>query len=215
VPGSSPAAGDGVAGGGADRLLVAGASSAEVGRLAAMGLGGRVSTLQPGPGGWELGGDHLSAPCSGVEDGVGQWLEEPGGAVVVAPSAPAATEPSITPPLAVATASTLLARNLTVGRDAARAVARSESATLGRLVLVTWSFDRDAMAAQPLLAAVAGAVGQLGRALAAELGPRGVTVNTVAPSWGRQSEAEDLLAMALDPDCGYLTGEVLTPSRRT
>ncbi len=74
----------------------------------------------------------------------------------------------------------------------------------GTVVFVAWDVREEGLAHQ---AAVSAAVGQLGRALAAEVGRQGVRVNTVCAPPGRLADAAPAIALALG--AGYMTGEVL------
>jgi NAD(P)-dependent dehydrogenase (short-subunit alcohol dehydrogenase family) len=77
----------------------------------------------------------------------------------------------------------------------------------GAIALVTFR----AGAGRSHLAAAAGAVELLSRALAVELGAAGVRVNAVAVRPGEVRRALPIVRLLLSPDAGYLTGEVLTP----
>lgn len=103
---------------------------------------------------------------------------------------------------------TTLDANLTAAMHLCRAAGPMLADTGGgAIALVTWR----AGAGRSHLAAAAGAVELLARALAAELGPAGVRVNAVAVRPGEIRRALPTLRLLLSPDAGYLTGEVLTP----
>jgi NAD(P)-dependent dehydrogenase (short-subunit alcohol dehydrogenase family) len=187
------------------RLLVVGGDDATVDQLLEMRLAPEVASVRRQGDRWVYSDGERAAPADGVEQGVRQWLNRRSWAVVVAPG------PLAEPDLSAAVAAAALTANLTVCRDASRAVARGP-AGLGRLVFVTWALAPGERGDRPLLHAVAGAVGQLGRALATELGPRRITVNTVGFRSGALPAARDGLLLVLDPGSSYLTGEILAPS---
>lgn len=95
-----------------------------------------------------------------------------------------------------------------VARAAAPAIARAGG---GAIVFVTWRTDPGARRSH--LAAAAGAVGMLARALAVELGAAGVRSNAVAVPQGDVAAAVPTLRLLLSPETGYLTGEVLDVGR--
>jgi NAD(P)-dependent dehydrogenase (short-subunit alcohol dehydrogenase family) len=103
-----------------------------------------------------------------------------------------------------------LAMNQTTAMHAARAAGRLMCGRgAGRIVLVGWRIDRPAGWAH--LAATSGAISQLARSLAAEVGPRGVTVNAILVPLGELADAAGAVRLLVSADAGYLTGEVLTP----
>jgi 3-oxoacyl-[acyl-carrier protein] reductase len=100
--------------------------------------------------------------------------------------------------------------HLLVAAGVARAAARSMSARgHGRIAMVTWRLD--AAAGLVPVAAACGAVRQLARALAAEVGERGVTVNAIQVVPGRLADAATAVRLLCSPDSGYLTAEALCP----
>jgi NAD(P)-dependent dehydrogenase (short-subunit alcohol dehydrogenase family) len=103
-----------------------------------------------------------------------------------------------------------LAKNQTAAMHAARAAGglmRGRGA--GRIVLVGWRIDRPAGWAH--LAATSGAIYQLARSLASEVGPYGVTVNAILVPPGALADAAGAVRLLASSDAGYMTGEVLTP----
>ena len=103
-----------------------------------------------------------------------------------------------------------LAVNQTAAMHAARAAARLMSGRgAGRIALVGWRIDRPAGSAH--LAATSGAIYQLARSLASEVGPYGVTVNAILVPPGEVADAVGAVRLLVSSDAGYLTGEVLTP----
>jgi 3-oxoacyl-[acyl-carrier protein] reductase len=103
-----------------------------------------------------------------------------------------------------------LAVNQTAAMHAARAAARLMSGRgAGRIALVGWRIDRPAGSAH--LAATSGAIYQLARSLASEVGPYGVTVNAILVPPGEVADAVGAVRLLISSDAGYLTGEVLTP----
>jgi NAD(P)-dependent dehydrogenase (short-subunit alcohol dehydrogenase family) len=188
--------------------VIGAGDAAVVDTLVSMDLAAELATLRGDEHGWTLQDGQRIYRTAGVVDGVDRWREVPGWAIIVAPAGAAAAADW---DLSAGTMRRLLAANLTVCRDSARAVAASPGC-VSRLILVTWLLTRGEMAVQPLLGSVAGAVGQLGRALAAELGPLGVTVNTLQWAPEQAAESRDALLLLLDPESGYLTGEVLAPT---
>jgi 3-oxoacyl-[acyl-carrier protein] reductase len=103
-----------------------------------------------------------------------------------------------------------LAMNQTAAMYAARAAARLMSGRgVGRIALVGWRIGRPAGWAH--LAATSGAIYQLARSLASEVGPHGVTVNAILVPPGELGDAAGAVRLLMSSDAGYLTGEVLTP----
>lgn len=103
-----------------------------------------------------------------------------------------------------------LAMNQTAAMYAARAAGRLMSGRgAGRIVLVGWRIDRPGGWAH--LAATSGAIYQLARSLASEVGPYGVTVNAILVPPGELADAAGAVRLIVSSDAGYLTGEVLTP----
>jgi 3-oxoacyl-[acyl-carrier protein] reductase len=103
-----------------------------------------------------------------------------------------------------------LAMNQTAAMHAARAAARLMCGRgSGSIALVGWRIDHAAGWAH--LAATSGAISQLARSLAAEAGPRGVTVNAILVPLGELNDAAAAVRLLMSPDAGYLTGEVLIP----
>lgn len=185
------------------RVLLVGAGHAE---LAALGptLGARETCSPSGDSaGWLLaeGEDERSEHVAGAAEGVRRWLsrESAHWAVVVAPCA---TGEALTAWRAA------LDTNLDVCRDVGRVVAATKGVT--RLVFVTWDVPPGSRGAVPALVASAAAVAQLGRTLATELGAE-VAVNTVTAPIGDLACAASAVRLALDPGCGFLVGEVLSP----
>jgi NAD(P)-dependent dehydrogenase (short-subunit alcohol dehydrogenase family) len=102
--------------------------------------------------------------------------------------------------------------NLLVAANAARAASRSMLGRgHGRIAMVTWRLD-DA-AGRVADAAASGAIGQLARALASEVGEHGVTVNAVAVPPGHLVDAVAAIRLLCSPWSGYLTSETLRPLR--
>lgn len=98
--------------------------------------------------------------------------------------------------------------NLTAAMHVTRAVApRIVEAGGGPLAFVTWRAEPGV--GRSHVAAAAGAVGMLARALAVELGSAGVRSNAVAVPPGRVADAVPALRLLLSAEIGYLTGEVL------
>lgn len=103
-----------------------------------------------------------------------------------------------------------LAMNQTAAMYAARASARLMSGRgVGRIALVGWRIGQPAGWAH--LAATSGAISQLARSLASEVGPHGVTVNAILVPPGELGDAAGAVRLLMSSDAGYLTGEVLTP----
>jgi 3-oxoacyl-[acyl-carrier protein] reductase len=103
-----------------------------------------------------------------------------------------------------------LATNQTAAMHAARSAARLMCPRgTGRIALVGWRIDRPAGWIH--LAATSGAIYQLARSLASEVGPRGVTVNAILVPPGDLADAAGAVRLLVSSDAGYLTGEVLTP----
>ncbi len=99
--------------------------------------------------------------------------------------------------------------NLTVAMHAVRAaVPAMLDRGHGRIVMATWRLDRAAGMAP--FAAVGGAVRLFARALASEVGDRGVTVNAVSALPGRLADMAPAVRLLCSPDAGYLTAEVLS-----
>src|SRR5712692_8796119 len=97
---------------------------------------------------------------------------------------------------------------LTVAMHAARAALPSMlDRGHGRIVMATWRLDHAAGMAPA--AAVGGAVRQFARALAPEVGDRGVTVNAVSVAPGRLADIAPLVRLLCSSDGGYLTAEAL------
>jgi len=102
------------------------------------------------------------------------------------------------------------AMNQTAAMYAARAAARLMCGRrTGQIALVGWRIDRPAGWAH--LAATSGAISQLARSLASEVGPYGVTVNAILVPLGELADAAGAVRLLVSSDAGYLTGEVLTP----
>ncbi|GGL93342.1 SDR family NAD(P)-dependent oxidoreductase [Nakamurella endophytica] len=125
-----------------------------------------------------------------------------------------------------------LARNLDTAYLVTRAVLPLLTAPGGRIVLVS-SVTGPVMAMRddPVYAAAKAGLTGLARALAVDLGPRGVTVNAVAPGWiatgsqtadearqgrhtplGRSGTADEVAAVIVflaSPGAGYLTGQTV------
>lgn len=107
---------------------------------------------------------------------------------------------------------TTLDGNLTSAMHLARAAAPAiADAGGGTIVFVTWRADPGA--GRSHLAAAAGAVEMLARALAVELGPARIRSNAVAVPLGGVAAAVPALRLLLSPEAGYLTGEVLDVGR--
>lgn len=125
------------------------------------------------------------------------------------------TVPGPAPETAVAALSdavwdSALEMNQTTAMHAARAAASLMAGRgTGQIALVGWRIDRPAGWAH--LAATSGAISQLARSLAAEVGPRGVTVNAILVPPGALVDAAGAVRLLVSSDAGYLTGEVLTP----
>jgi NAD(P)-dependent dehydrogenase (short-subunit alcohol dehydrogenase family) len=101
--------------------------------------------------------------------------------------------------------------HLLVAANVARAAARSMTAAgHGRIAMVTWRLD--GAAGLVPVAAACGAVRQLARALAAEVGEHGVTVNAIPVPPGRLPDAAPAVRLLCSPDSGYLTAEALWPT---
>jgi 3-oxoacyl-[acyl-carrier protein] reductase len=106
--------------------------------------------------------------------------------------------------------SAALQENLLVAANAARAAARRMfDRRTGRIAMVTWRLD-DA-GGYLAHAAACGAVRQLARTLASEVGERGVTVNAVSVVPGRMADAAAAIRLLCSPDSGFLTSEALSP----
>jgi NAD(P)-dependent dehydrogenase (short-subunit alcohol dehydrogenase family) len=111
--------------------------------------------------------------------------------------------------------SSALDRNLGTAAAACRAfapgLARRPAVLrpLASIVLVTWRNAAGPGAVH--LAAVAGAVRLFALALAADLGPSGITVNAVTVPEDDLAAAGPAVELLSSPDAGYLTAEVLTP----
>jgi NAD(P)-dependent dehydrogenase (short-subunit alcohol dehydrogenase family) len=111
--------------------------------------------------------------------------------------------------------SSALDRNLGTAAAACRAfapsLARRPAAVrpLASIVLVTWRNAPGPGAVH--LAAVAGAVRLFALALAADLGPSGITVNAVTVAEDDLAAAGPAVDLLSSPDAGYLTAEVLAP----
>jgi 2-hydroxycyclohexanecarboxyl-CoA dehydrogenase len=128
--------------------------------------------------------------------------------VVAAPAtAPAAGIATVTEDVWAST----MASNQTAAMHTARSSGRLLSKRgAGRIVLVGWRIDRSG-ARTVHLAAMSGAIGQLARSLAAEVGPSNVTVNGILVPPERLVDAAGAVRLLVLPDAGYLTGEVLAP----
>jgi NAD(P)-dependent dehydrogenase (short-subunit alcohol dehydrogenase family) len=104
-----------------------------------------------------------------------------------------------------------LAANQTAAMHSVRAAARLLSGRgAGRIALIGWRFDR--AAGWGHVSATSGAIRQIARSLASEVGPRSVTVNAIMVPLGRLVDAAGAIRLLLSEDAGYLTGEILTPS---
>jgi hypothetical protein len=184
-------------------VLLIGVGHAELAALAPA-LGASETCSPVGDSGWLLAEaeNERSEHVGDAADGVRRWLSRGSDswAVVVAPCA---AEDSLTVWQAA------LDTNLNVCRDVGRVVAATKG--VSRLVFVTWDVPPGSRGAALPLVATAAAVGQLGRALATELGAE-VLVNTVTTPVGDVARAASAVRLALDPGCGYLVGEVLNPS---
>ena len=75
--------------------------------------------------------------------------------------------------------------------------------------MVTWRLDDPV--GYLAHAAACGAVRQLARTLASEVGEHGVTVNAVSVVPGRMADAAAAIRLLCSPDSGFLTSEALSP----
>jgi NAD(P)-dependent dehydrogenase (short-subunit alcohol dehydrogenase family) len=200
-------------------VVVAAAANAEVSELAnRLGELGRVILLaaQPPPG---LSGatavfdvDPLSAISVGDAWRVAEKQHGPADALVSVP-APASQARIPFPETSDALWSSAMA-DLTCAMHAARAAARAmTSRGRGRIILVSWRLD-DGAGRVPL-ATASGSISLLARALAAEVGPGGVTVNAVAVAPGRLADVQPVVRYLCSPDSGYLTAEILALGETT
>jgi NAD(P)-dependent dehydrogenase (short-subunit alcohol dehydrogenase family) len=102
-------------------------------------------------------------------------------------------------------------RTLDAGLTAAMSLCRAASSAFatggGSIVLVTHDTDRPGVSVHT--AAVSGAVQMLARALAVEVGARGIRVNAVAVEPGRLASAVPALRLLLSEAAAYVTGEVV------
>lgn len=190
-------------------ILVAGPDAAEATRVAERltvlgtpvlltptSLGGTLPTIRVDP-----------ADAEALRAAIGRAAAE------VAPPAAAVALPSAAPDRPVEQLDEDLWRrtldgNLTAAMHVARAAAPAiAEAGGGAIAFVTWRVDPGG--GRSHLAAAAGAVGMLARALAVELGPAGVRSNAVAIPPGDVAAAAPTLRLVLSPEAGYLTGEVL------
>ena len=126
--------------------------------------------------------------------------------VVVAASAP--TGPTPIQGISDALWSSTMA-GLTVAMHAARAASGPMvTRGRGRIIFVTWRTDEPL--GQVAYATVSGAINQLARALATELGAAGVTVNAVSVTPGRLSSVAPFARFLGSEGSGYLTAEVVS-----
>lgn len=170
----------------------------------------------------------LAREHAGLPDGVGfvraelalaeeadaAWrsAEDAHGPVDVLVTLPSAMPPARTPVVELGDSlwAGTIAGNLLVAANAARAAARAMTGRgHGRIAMVTWRLD-DATG-RVALAAACGAVRNLARTLAAEVGERGVTVNAVSVVPGRTADAAAAIRLLCSPYGGYLTSEALWP----
>ncbi len=195
-------------------VLVAAAASEEVSQLADE-LGGpeRVVLLAPQPPpGLTLGKLMIEVDLLSAVGTSEAWrlLEEmygPADELVIVP-APAPTSSARMPEISDALWSSAVA-GLTVAMHTARAAAGPMvTRRRGRITFVTWRAD-DPSGQVPLVT-VSGAINQLARALAAELGAAGVTVNAVSVAPGRLASVAPFARFLGSVESGYLTGEVVS-----
>ena len=195
-------------------VLVAAAANEEVSQLAdELGGPARVVLLtsQPPPrltsGIPILDVDLMSAV--GTSD-VWRLLEEthgPAEALVVAP-VPATTTGTRVADVSDGFWSSAMT-GLTVAMHAARAaVGPMMRRGSGRIMFVTWRIDDPE--GQVPLATVSGAINQLARALATELGRSGVTANAVSVAPGRLASVAPVVRFLGSAESGYLTAEVIS-----
>ena len=194
--------------------LVAAAASEEVFQLAAeLGGPGRVVLLVPQPpAGRSLGTaivdvDLLSAVATSEA-----WrrLEERHGTVdeLIVVTAPTPTGTTRVADISDALWSSTM-EELTTAMHAARAAAPLMlSRRRGRITFVTWCAD-DPQGRVPFVT-VSGAINQLARALATELGAAGVTVNAVSAAPGRLASVAPLIRFLGSEESGYVTAEVVS-----
>lgn len=194
-------------------ILVAAAANAEVSELAnRLGELGRVVLLAPQspPGVREavalVGAEPLSAGSVWDAWCEAEKLYGPADALVSLPAPISATRVPFPETSDALWSSTV--GDLTCAMHAARAAAKAMTGRgQGRIILVSWRLE-DSAGRVPL-ATVSGAIRQLARALATELGPTGVTVNAIAVAPGRLAEVMPVARFLCSPESGYLTAEVL------
>jgi NAD(P)-dependent dehydrogenase (short-subunit alcohol dehydrogenase family) len=147
----------------------------------------------------------VKADLSSAEEAEASWrsAEDRHGPLGVLVTLPAGLPEERLPVVATGDAlwAAALRDHLLVAANAARAAGRAmRDRGHGRIAMVTWRLDE--AAGRVPHATACGAVRQLARALAAEVGEHGVTVNAIAVPPGRTADAAPAIRLLCSPNGG-------------